>query len=346
MNKKKLYWFLQVGGWSAYTAAQIILLFISSTPGGAQIVFLVIESILFFILTHNFRRFIKKGDWISFPLSKIFPRVLVASFLLGICFYFLRMIMAIPLGLYNKNAVFNIGTILGLTIVFALVLFIWQSLYFAYHYFYQYNQSLKEKAAMKEIELTNLKAQLNPHFIFNALNSIRALVNEDPKKSKNAITQLSNILRNSLITDKKRLCSLEEELTTVKDYLGLEGIRYEERLEVHFDIDPASLGFLIPPLMLQTLIENGVKHGISKLKNGGKIEVKSRVLNNILEVEITNSGRYSPPKVSKDAKQGGMGLVNTRQRLELLYGKDAILTIGNVNKNSVLTTLKIPQISN
>ncbi|MDH5598624.1 MAG: histidine kinase, partial [Cyclobacteriaceae bacterium] len=128
--------------------------------------------------------------------------------------------------------------------------------------------------------------------------------------------------------------------------LGLEGIRYEERLEVHFDIDPNSLGFLIPPLMLQTLIENSVKHGISKLKRGGKIEIQSKVRNNALEMEIRNTGKYSPPKMSKDSQQGGMGLVNTKQRLDLLYGKGAYLKIENETTNNVLTTLKIPQITN
>ena len=121
---------------------------------------------------------------------------------------------------------------------------------------------------MIEIELNNLKSQLNPHFIFNALNSIRALVDENPSKSKQAINQLSNILRNSLASDKKGLTKFEDELKIVKDYLGLESIRFEERLKTEFDIHPDSQKFLVPPLMIQTLVENGIKHGISKLTAG------------------------------------------------------------------------------
>ena len=111
-----------------------------------------------------------------------------------------------------------------------------------------------------------LKSQLNPHFIFNALNSIRALVDENPGKSKNAITQLSNILRNSLQIDKNRLTSFTDEMKTVQDYLELESIRFEERLEVDIKLHPNSDQFQIPPLMIQTLVENSIKHGISNLK--------------------------------------------------------------------------------
>ena len=93
---------------------------------------------------------------------------------------------------------------------------------------------------MREIELEHLKSQLNPHFIFNALNSIRALVDENPKKSKNAITQLSNILRNSLVGEKRKLTKFEDELGTVKDYLALESTRFEERLTTNFDIHQQS----------------------------------------------------------------------------------------------------------
>src|SRR5690606_9097471 len=139
--------------------------------------------------------------------------------------------------------------------------FIWTMIYLTFHYFERYNKSLKYEAAAREIELSNLRSQLNPHFIFNALNSIRALVDEDPAKSKEAITQLSGILRNSLMVDRQRLVAFSDEVNTVQDYLALESIRYEERLETRLDLDPQSAKYLIPPLMIQTLVENGIKHG-------------------------------------------------------------------------------------
>jgi LytS/YehU family sensor histidine kinase len=221
-----------------------------------------------------------------------------------------------------------------------LLFVLWTVFYFTYHYFDRYNKSLKYEAKMIEIELNNLKSQLNPHFIFNALNSIRALVDENPIKSKLAINQLSNILRNSLATDKKGLTKFEDELKIVKDYLGLESIRFEERLKTEFDIDPDSNKFLVPPLMIQTLVENGIKHGISKLTPGGTIQLKTAVANDRLKIHIRNSGH-----LHNGTKRGksGLGLKNTVQRLKLIYGDDATFRIVNENNNFVLTELVIPQ---
>jgi LytS/YehU family sensor histidine kinase len=195
---------------------------------------------------------------------------------------------------------------------------------------------------MIEIELNNLKSQLNPHFIFNALNSIRALVDENPAKSKQAINQLSNILRNSLASEKKGLISFEDELKTVRDYLGLESIRFEERLKTEFEIHPSSQNFLVPPLMIQTLVENGIKHGISKLTAGGTIHVKTFVEKDVLKILIRNSGHIT----GHAKKSKGLGLKNTVQRLKLIYGNTASFKIANENDRFVLTEISIPQTNN
>jgi two-component system LytT family sensor kinase len=245
-----------------------------------------------------------------------------------------------PVGILNLTTALNISQILGQTWLYAFFFFLWTVFYFTYHYFERYNTSLKYDASMIEIELNNLKSQLNPHFIFNALNSIRALVDENPSKSKQAINQLSNILRNSLASDKKGLTKFEDELKIVKDYLGLESIRFEERLKTEFDIHPDSQKFLVPPLMIQTLVENGIKHGISKLTPGGVIQLKTFVDNNHLRIHIRNSGHLlNGTKRSK----GGLGLKNTVQRLKLLYGEEASFRIVNENDNFVLTEIVIPQ---
>jgi LytS/YehU family sensor histidine kinase len=215
-------------------------------------------------------------------------------------------------------------------------------MYFVYNYFERYNTSLKLEASVKEIELNNLKSQLNPHFIFNALNSIRALVDENPVKSKQAINQLSNILRNSLTTTKKGLTSFNDEMKVVEDYLGLESIRFEERLKVKLDIDPESSQFLVPPLMIQTLVENGIKHGISKLTEGGIIEILTKVENDHLKIQIRNSGKFYLNRDSK--KQTGLGLENTRQRLKLIYGGEATFRIITEMDNFVLTEIVVPHL--
>ena len=240
----------------------------------------------------------------------------------------------------DQDLTIYLERIWGLSFFYSIIFFLWYVLYFTFHYFNEYNKSLKYEASMVQIELNNLKSQLNPHFIFNALNSIRALVDENPLKAKQAINQLSNILRNSLASDKKGLTKFDEELKIVKDYLGLEHIRFEERLKTDFDIDPASHEFYVPPLMIQTLVENGIKHGISKLTAGGLIQMKTRVENECLVIRILNSGRL----INGETKhRSGLGIRNTIQRLKLIYGDEASFRIVNENDNFVLTEIVIPQ---
>lgn len=223
-----------------------------------------------------------------------------------------------------------------------ILYFIWSTVYFMFHYVESYNQTLKYEATINEIELNKLKSQLNPHFIFNALNSIRALVDEDPRKSKKAITQLSTILRNSLIMDKKRLIPFTEEMETVKDYLALETIRFEERLQTEFKLHPLSYQFEVPPLMVQTLVENAIKHGISGLVEGGVVRIESELFSETkkLAIRILNSGYY----VNGVKRKGsGYGIENTKQRLRLIFGQEASFSIGNESDGMVLTEVIIPQ---
>nr|WP_302180044.1 histidine kinase [Chryseosolibacter indicus] len=286
-----------------------------------------------------FRIFFHPSKWLKLSINKLIVRVILSVFVLGLSVYFLRIPLSLMLGLFDKNVAFDLSRIWGLSSVYTVIFFIWCVLYFTIHYIDQYNKSLKYEASMVEIELNNLKSQLNPHFIFNALNSIRALVDENPAKSKQAINQLSNILRSSLASDKKGLMKFDDELKIVKDYLGLESIRFEERLKTEFDIHPGSHDFYVPPLMIQTIVENGIKHGISKLTAGGTIQLKTSVQNQTLKVSIRNTGQLTRADVASD----GVGLRNTIQRLKLLYGDEASFRIVNENHNFVLTEIIIPQ---
>ncbi len=344
VNKVRLYWTLQVGGWALYAIIQIVgSVFASDSQGisAQRVIFLTYEAGFCLLVTHLFRNLINRWHWLNAGMPVLIPRVIISVFVLGLVMYLLRMPISIPLGLFSSEVAFNLKNILGLTVVYAFIFFLWCVLYFIYHYFERYNTSLKLEASIKEIELNNLKSQLNPHFIFNALNSIRALVDENPVKSKLAINQLSNILRNSLTSDKRGLTKFEDELKIVKDYLGLESIRFEERLKTEFFIDPKSRDFLVPPLMIQTLVENGIKHGIAKLTAGGIIQMKTAVRNDRLCIQIRNSGHY----VNGSVKNGtGLGLDNTRQRLSLIYGEKASFRILTENDTFVLTEIEIPHL--
>jgi two-component system LytT family sensor kinase len=338
MIKQRLYWVFQFTGWSVYALLNIIGISFQSTHFTPIMALPIIaESIYFFGITHVYRSLSKKMLWLQLPTTKLIPKVLLSIVLMSITVYLVRVGMSFTLDLYSTE-ILSAVNILGNTAANIFILSIWSAVYFVFHYFEKNTQALKYEVAMNEMKLNQLKSQINPHFIFNALNSIRALVDEEPKKSKRAINHLSNILRSSLVLDKKRLTSLKEELDTTKDYLALESIRFEERLLTEFNIEPETQNVPVPPMMLQTLVENGIKHGISKLKKGGKVTVNARMdLGNMI-LEIRNNGHYHDKRVNGT----GQGLRNTRQRLELIYGESAKLKIENESENTVLTTVKIP----
>ena len=347
VNKARLYWTLQIGGWAVYAIVQIVFAVLARGEGSIstqRIVFLLYEATFCLIISHIYRNLINRWKWLSLSMSKLIPRVIISVFVMGGVIYLLRIPVSIPLGLFNKGVALDVSVFLGQSFFYAIIFFLWSVLHFIYNYFERYNKSLKLEASIKEIELNNLKSQLNPHFIFNALNSIRALVDENPSKSKLAINQLSNILRNSLVTEKRGLTKFEDELRVVKDYLGLESIRFEDRLKTELDIADGSADFMVPPLMIQTLVENGIKHGVSKLKEGGLIQIKTRVENDRLKIHIRNSGHFQLNGAKKTS--GGLGLENTRQRLKLIYGDEASFRILTESNTFVLTEIILPHLYN
>lgn len=346
VNKQRLYWTLQIAGWIAYAILQIVFYTISSGSISAKrIVFFLLEAIICLVLTHLLRFLIvTKFRWMILSLPKLIPRVLLMASVLALMAYLLQQAAIILTGrAFNAELAFGSVQVVYGWSFFSILFFLWSVFYFAYFFVEQYNKALKYETSRIEIELNNLKSQLNPHFIFNALNSIRALVDENPKKSKQAINHLSNILRNSLAVDRIGLTKFEDELKIVKDYLSLESIRFEERLHTEFDIHPDSNTFLVPPLMIQTLVENGIKHGVSKLTKGGSVSVKTFVDGTNLRIQIRNSGQYHQYHINGIRRKGGLGLKNTAQRLKLLYGENASFKIENESNTFVLTEIIIPQ---
>jgi two-component system LytT family sensor kinase len=220
-------------------------------------------------------------------------------------------------------------------------LFMWNCIYFIYHYIEksrrQQLDALKLEALIKELELKTIKAHINPHFIFNSLNSIRALVDENPERARKAITELSNILRSSMQAEKSETVTLEKELYIVKDYLALENMRFEDRLRIEYKVDEETLNQPVPPMMLQTLVENAIKHGISRQINGGVVRVISEFKNNFHELAVQNTGRLNG-KVNGE----GFGISSTNDRLSLLYGNKAKFEIRQATPTLVEAKVSIP----
>ena len=340
ISKKAAYWILQFGGWSVYAIANIGFMIAAEGFDISLALNQVILAAYLLLTTHLFRSIVLRNAWLSLSLIRLLPRILGIFLLFATGIYIYQIIIGYFLNTINYEEDFNSFFIIAFIFLHMIYYLLWSSIYFIYHYFEKYNASLKYEAAIYEIELNKLKSQLNPHFIFNALNSIRALVDEDPLKSKNAITQLSNILRNSLIMNKRKLIDFSDELKTVRDYLELEQIRLEERLKIEWDISQGVDLFQVPPLMIQTLVENGIKHGVATLPAGGKLSLKAWVENNNLQIQIRNSGQLiNGVKLNST----GYGIENTTQRLNLIFGKSASFKISNENRNTVLTEITLPQ---
>jgi len=219
--------------------------------------------------------------------------------------------------------------------------FLWAIMY---HFFVYWEKLLRTEtdkfelqSILKETQYNNLKTQLNPHFLFNSLNGIRTLVDIDPESAKEAITRLSSLLRGSLKMEKYKTVSLADELNTVNDYLAIEKIRFDERLNIILEIVPDTLKTNLPPMMLQTLVENGIKHGISNLKNGGTILIKSFIKNRNTVIQIINSGQFHPKNESM-----GLGIENTKERLRILFEDKASFSISNLNEKNVITEITLP----
>ncbi|MFC4262605.1 histidine kinase [Ferruginibacter yonginensis] len=233
----------------------------------------------------------------------------------------------------------NFGGIFFNTILIS----IWLLIYLVWHYVDKNRNDqldkLRLEGVVKSLELKTIKSHINPHFIFNALNSIRALVDENPERARTAITELSNILRSSLKAETLETVPLQQELDIVRDYLALEHMRFEERLQIEMDIHPDTLTQPIPPMMLQTLVENAIKHGISKSENGGIIKISSYFKNNHHELIVLNTGNLTSLKTKADE---GFGLKSTQDRLNLLYNKKAQFEINETENNMVQSKVIMP----
>lgn len=345
MKHSTLYWICQVVGWSLYVLFSIALMLSFTggsnwiTPGVLQLQIIIGLSLLLF--SHLFRHFIKKRNWTELKIKNLIPRlllgVIVVSLLAQVLIHFL-IYFALPL---EGITPFNIVSFFGYTASVSVVMASWATIYFGYH-FIQRNrrneiEKLELKAALQEAELTILKNQINPHFLFNALNNIRSLILSDPEKARTMVTHISELLRYSIQFNASEKVSLSQELEIVKDYLQLESIQFNQRLSYTFEIDENALDIKIPPMAIQLLVENAIKHGISQLSAGGNIQISALLESDCLSIKVCNEGQ-----LKGKSKREGVGLKNLLERMKILFGHFAELNIENTTDNTVTATLKIP----
>jgi two-component system, LytTR family, sensor kinase len=346
LSRKQIYWISQVTGWSFFIGINLFIISSIEELPWQRILVWIFLGVLGILFTHILRRIIRKNNWLNLPLKNTIPRILASSIISGIIIYVLVFAASYVAGTFKQDE-YNLARLIGGISNVSILVLLWSLIYFVIHYMENYKkkeiESLIWEAAVKDYELKTLKSQLNPHFMFNAMNSIRALIEEDPESAKVAITKLSNILRYSLQMERMERVPLEDEIETVKNYLDLERIRFEDRLKYKIDIDKVTNKIEIPPMMIQTLVENGIKHGIAKRTEGGEVQLKSKMITTSegqkLKIEIRNSGHFSEEHLKSS---NGFGVSNTKHRLNLLFGDDAHFSIMNENGNTVLAEIEIP----
>jgi len=297
-------------------------------------------AIIGILFTHAYRVLIKKRRLFTASLTYIWLHAFIATLVISVLIMLVTEVTFLLISNnQNKSEIFSFVSLAGFTVNWMRYIGVWVIIYFMYNILQQHNAVQREKLVVENLakttELELLKLQLNPHFLFNALNSIKALVMINPEQSRDAIVKLSELLRFTLQYGKESVIPLHDELQEVQKYLALEQMRFGSRLQVHFNIDENTLSQTLPPATLLTLAENAIKHGIAKQMGDGFINVTTKLSNQAITITVSNTGIYNPEN------NKGIGLSHITKRLEDVYNSKAIFEIFQQN-NYVTATLNIP----
>jgi hypothetical protein len=329
----RLYWACQLIAWGLYAAANFLgAIWVLHPPVARAAIDLVILSALGLGASHVLRAYMHAHHWERLPKSARVGRVLLASGVCGVAIAAVKIFFGLapwqtgdfPVALAPLTPLLAV-VVPALNWTFLMLL--WCGLYFgALSLRAQKSAQLRESElarALQLSELRRLKSQLNPHYLFNALNTVRALIAIDPTSAQRAVTQLARTLRYTLGAGQDDLVTLEQELATVEDYLALESLRLGERLRVQWDMPAAARGVRIPVMLLQTLVENAIKHGIAELPSGGLLTVAARLEADVFTLTVENDC----PNPSMNPSSDGIGLRNATERLQYLFGPNASLRL-------------------
>ena len=349
--RPRLYWLLQLLGWSLYAVLGGAL---SVIFGKFRAIIIPIELIVggsLLLGSHLLRLYLRRHGWTHLPLAKLLPRLLLGNLLTAVGSMVLTGVLVALMFALLHTSEYNEGfpwlKYVGYTANSFFSLLLWSAIYFSLHYLNRSRQAEIDQwrlaAAVREAEMRTLKAQINPHFLFNGLNNIRALVLENPARAREMMTHLSDLLRYSLQLNTREQVPLARELEVVTHYLILESLQLEERLHYSLDVAPAALPVLLPPMTVQLLVENAIKHGIAPRPGGGAVHVSAQLESpDQLLITVRNPGRYQPNPTAPD--HTGVGLPNAHERLQLLFGPTASLRVGNDAQlaDTVTAELRLP----
>jgi two-component system, LytTR family, sensor kinase len=247
-------------------------------------------------------------------------------------------------GLYKSP--FKINFQLRL-LVYAVILLIGHAMEYYRQYHEEELRASDLKAKLAQAQLQALKMQLHPHFLFNTLNSISALLYKDVEAADQMISRLIHLFESALKSSGIQKVTLQEELDFLNQYLAIENVRFQDRLSVHMDIEPQTLNAVVPNLIMQPLVENAIRHGVAAKASAGRIEIHARRINGNLEMQVKDNGPGFQRNGSETGPfREGLGLANTRARLQQLYGVHHYFALDNDPKGGLVVTLAIPFESN
>lgn len=323
------FWAVQIAGWTLFTVANLLLQEYPTYKFG-WIVIDIWVGIAGLAITSLFWVFIRRMRWKELPLPQLFFLILLSS---AVVPAFWSGIFTVPAQFMAKY--FGAGEIpfwrffMGVYLNGTIIVLAWTAIYFGYQYFSQYSHNEVEKwklqAALRDAELENLRAQVQPHFLFNTLNNIRALILEDPQAARIMLTHLSDLLRYSLAVSAGDKATLQDEIAITRDFLALMTIQYEDRLATSIEIADDLQNALLPSMLIQMLVENAIKHGVSKRPEGGTVRIRVTRQKDLLEILVANEGT-----IAANVKEGdhlGVGSVNIQSRLALQYNGNAGLEV-------------------
>ena len=343
VKNKYQFYILNIAGWAGYSLSGYVGAFYWDKPLNYYWV-LFVSALLGFVLSFCLRP-IYRRVWDSTTLVKIVT-VILTSYALSLAWVIPDNIVYWDLYKHGYRPDHWYGHISGVANKFYIYL-CWSCLYFGIK-FYQGMQEatqreLKANALAHEAQLKMLRYQLNPHFLFNTLNAISTLVLEkEGERANEMVTRLSNFLRYSLDNDPMEKVTLEQEITTLKLYLGIEKVRFEERLEIDFQIDSEAEKALIPSLILQPLVENSIKYAIAKSENGGTISLHAKIFANELLLELKDNGPGVELQNGDLPCGRGVGVRNTKDRLRELYNDKHSFTISNIDPRGLQINIRLP----
>lgn len=337
-----LYWICQLIGWGAVMPYWLYYELNSQSLLHALVVVLA-QAMVQIFMTDQYRRLVHKMGWLRLPLSRLLPIVFIAWLFL-IAQYMLMTFTSFIIR-YEAIFFFQNDVVLGAVAGGTRYMAIWLLGFHLYHFARQSSDQAAAAAhnarLATEAQLAKLSNELNPHFLFNALNGIKALTREDPARSRLAIDRLAELLRYSLRQSERKLVPLAEELYIIKEYVALEQMRLEERLQVTWDLGTETDDCQLPPLSLHTLVENAIKHGINSLPEGGTVNIRLESTPTHWQFSVKNDGLFDPRPTA------GSGLTNLRSRLKIQYQGLADFDIFPFSedglKSQVIATLNLPK---